>query len=158
MMSPPAPSTVLRANAAYCIVCGVAMAIGAAALAEWSGAPVGVLVTLGIGLVGYGVAVVVVVASRSGPLVDIGRVAVIGDIGWLAVTALVIVATGWLTDAGEIALAVISVPVAVFAVAQTIGLRRHARSPGHRATDGFAAPDGPPGEGPSRRPAAGTRH
>ena len=114
-------SRALHANALYSTLTGATMAIGAAALDDWSGVPAWLLVAIGIGLIGFA-ASLVFGARRSNLIVDTGRTAVAGDIGWIVGAIVIIAATSWLTTAGEVTLAIISVPVAVFAAAQWQGL------------------------------------
>lgn len=113
----------LHANAIYSTAAGATMAIGAAALDDWSGVPAWLLVAIGVGLIGFA-ASLVFGARRPNLIVDTGRTAVAGDIGWIVGAIVVIAATTWLTTAGEVTLALISIPVAIFAVTQWQGLRR----------------------------------
>ncbi len=115
-------SRALHANALYSTVSGATMAIGAAALDDWAGVPAWLLVALGVGLIGFA-ASLIVGARRPSVLVDTGRTAVAGDIGWIVGAIVVIAATSWLTTAGEVTLALISIPVAAFAALQWRGLR-----------------------------------
>ena len=57
-------------------------------------------------------------------LVTGGRLAVIADVVWVIAAAALIAFTAVLTRQGEIALALVSLVVAGFAVAQFVGLRR----------------------------------
>lgn len=115
-------SRALHANAVYSTLSGATMAVGAVALDDWSGVPAWLLVAIGVGLIGFAVSLVFG-ARRPKLLVDTGRTAVAGDIGWIVGAVVVIAATSWLTTAGEVTLALISVPVAIFAAAQWQGLR-----------------------------------
>ena len=131
----------LRANAAYSIVSGSTIAIGAAALDDWTGVPAWLLVAVGVGLIGFAVALLVG-AGRPSLLVDVGRTAVLGDVAWLIGVAALVLATDWLTTGGEVTLVLISIPVAAFAAAQWLGLRRlgdrgtNAERTGHSAATG----------------------
>ena len=77
MSTTPLLTKALRANAGYSALSGAAIAVGAAALDDWSGVPAWLLVLLGVGLIGFAVSLVVG-AGREQLLVDTGRSAVAG--------------------------------------------------------------------------------
>lgn len=114
---------VLRGNAVFSAVSGIVLVLGALRLDDRWGVPDWLLALVGVGLVIYAAALVVG-AGRDDLLVSTGWSAVVGDIGWCGAAVGVIAATDWLTTEGEIALGLVSIPVAVFAVEQWIGLRR----------------------------------
>lgn len=114
-------TTALRSNAAYSGGSGLALAVGAPALDGPFGVHAGILATVGVSLIGYAAAIIV--ALRSERLVrPMGFAAVAGDVGWCVAALVLILVTSALTATGEIALAVISIPVAGFAIAQAEGL------------------------------------
>lgn len=112
----------LRANAVFSTASGVGLAVASPAIDEWSGVPLWLLVAVGVGLLGYA-AVLLVGSRRADLVVATGRSAVAGDIGWCVGAAVLIAATSWLTTPGELALAGLSIPVAVLAAWQWHGLR-----------------------------------
>lgn len=122
----PLLQTALRENAAFCASSGGAMALGAIWLDEWAGVHAGILAALGIGLVLYAAALARL-AGQLHTLVETGRVAVAGDVSWLVGAAVVIAGTDVLTGRAEVALGLLSVVVACFAVGQVIGLGRLSR-------------------------------
>ena len=130
--------TVVAANAAFSAATGVLTAVGAPFLDDRVGAPALVLVALGVGLVGHA-GVLVAGARRPARWRDIGRFAVAADLAWCAGAIAVIAATSRLTRSGEVALAAISVPVAVFADLQIVGLRRLAADPADVGSIGTSA-------------------
>ncbi len=113
----------LYENVAFSIASGLVFALGASRLDTWAGVNTWLLVALGVGLIGYA-DLLFLGARRDDTLVMTGRSAVIGDLGWIAGAIAIIAATDWLTRNGEIALAVISIPVAILAAGQYVGLRR----------------------------------
>ena len=115
-------SRALHANALYSTLAGATMAVAATALDDWSGVPAWLLVAIGVGLIGFA-ASLVFGARRPNLIVDVGRTAVAGDLGWIVGAIVVIAATSWLTTEGEVTLAIISIPVAIFAAAQWQGLK-----------------------------------
>ena len=114
---------VLRENAVFSAGSGAVLALGSPGLDSWLGVDAWILLALGVGLVAYA-ASLWVGAGRGETLRLTGQTAIAGDIGWVIGAAVLIAATSWLTRNGEIALAVVSIPVALFATGQIIGLRR----------------------------------
>ena len=124
--TPSTPSllrSILRENAVFSILSGAVLTAGSPGLDSWLGVHAIVLLIAGVGLIGYG-ASVWFGASRAATVVETGKVAVAGDVGWILAAVVLIAATSVLTRNGELALAIVSVPVALFAIGQVIGLRR----------------------------------
>lgn len=110
-------------NAVFSAASGVVLAAGAAALDTWFGVPAWLLVLVGLGLVGY--AADLVWFTRSPHRLALGgRVAVAADAAWVFGAAVLLLGfPETLTTQGNVALAVVTVVVAAFAVAQWRGLR-----------------------------------
>ncbi len=112
----------LRGNAAFSAVSAFVLLLGGSALAEWIGVPTPVVYVLGVGLLPWAG-----FAWWTAQTLDERAVALViaGDALWV-IAAIVVIALrpGDMTDEGVVGLAVISVAVAAFGVAQTIGLRR----------------------------------
>lgn len=115
--------SVLRENALFSATSGAILAAGAPKLDTWLGLNAWILVALGVGLVAYAVALWKG-TNDNATLRLTGRTAVAGDAGWIVGAFAIIAGTSWLTDNGEIVLAIVSLPVALFLVGQAVGLRR----------------------------------
>lgn len=126
----PTPTTddgllraILRENAVFSLTSGAILAVGSPGLDTWFGVNAWILAALGVALMAYSV-MLWAGAGREETLEMTGQTAIAGDIGWLIGAIALISTTGWLTRNGEIVLALVSVPVALFALGQSLGLRR----------------------------------
>lgn len=116
-------SKAMLANATVSGISGAGLALGAAALDDWIGVNVWVLVAVGVGLVEFAIDLRIWARSTTW-LRRGGKIAVAGDIAWVLASVELIGFTDVLTHSGNVALAAITVVVAAFAVAQIIGLRQ----------------------------------
>jgi hypothetical protein len=115
-------------NALFSASSGVVLGVGAPLFSETIGLQTWILVTIGVGLVGFAGLLLWLLAdgdrlARGAPFV------ILADVAW--VLAAVVVLAGipsLLAPAGQVGLAAVNVVVAVLATAQTVGLRR--RGPG----------------------------
>ena len=116
-------------NAVFSAASGVVLSAGAPFLSEPIGSPTWMLVALGVGLGGFAVLLLWLLAdarrlARGAPLV------VLADVAWvLAATVLLAGVPSLLAPAGQVGLAAVSAVVAVLAVAQIGGLRRRGTGP-----------------------------
>lgn len=114
---------ILRFNAAFSVVTGSAALVGGGAIARGLGVEAAWLVRLaGGGLLAFAVAVIVIAGSDTDRLVAWSAEVSVADLAWVAGT-LVVVAFGWLSARGAVAMALVAVLVADFAVLQ-LGARR----------------------------------
>jgi hypothetical protein len=116
--------TALRGNAIFSEANGLLLLVAGAPIAEFLGvAEAGLLMRIiGVALLGYGV-FLYFFAERT--LLGAGYLATAGDIAWVVGTIIVIVADPFgLSTAGKWAILFIGDAVALFAVAQIIGIRR----------------------------------
>ena len=121
-------SKAMLENALFSGASGLILIIGAAlGLDDWLGINAWLLVGLGVGLVIYAIDLSFFARSPRW-LIPGGRMAVAADVAWVIAAVALIAFTAALSDAGEVALAAVSLIVAGFAVAQWIGLRRIAVS------------------------------
>ena len=112
----------LRANAVFSGVSAGVLIAGGSALAEWLGIPTAIIVLVGLGLVPW--AGFAWWTSRTLELTAV-RVIIAGDIAWVVGAIVVLIGFGDdMTTAGVWSLALVSIGVADFAIAQSIGLRR----------------------------------
>ncbi len=116
----------MAANAWFSALSGLALAAAGPFLAGFVGVEGVVLGVVGAGLVVYGLGLAVAARSDSHRILG-GKLAVVADAGWVTGAAGLIVGTDLLTVEGEVALGVVSVVVAGFAVAQTHALRKTGR-------------------------------
>lgn len=117
---------ILRENAAFSVLSGAVLAGGSFALDSWLGVHWAWPLAIGLGLLAYG-PMLWIGSSRPQDLVTTGRLAVAGDIGWVAASIVIVAATDWLTSNGDLALLAVTAIVAIFAIGQAIGLRRLTR-------------------------------
>jgi hypothetical protein len=116
-------------NALFSAISGVTLSAGAPLLSGPIGLSTWILVTLGAGLVGFAVLLLVLLAdgdrlARGAPF------AVAADVAWVLAAAVLLVGDpNLLEPAGQVSLAAVSVVVAVLAAAQTVGLRRRGSGP-----------------------------
>ena len=133
MTTPQTENTLLSKamvdNALFSGLTGLILIGGAAWLDRWLGLNPWLLVALGVGLLIY--AADLAWWSRSERwVVAGGRLAVIADIAWVITAIALIAFTAVLTTQGEVALAIVSLIIAVLAAAQRQGLRRMSRMEG----------------------------
>jgi hypothetical protein len=116
--------TALRANAVFSALCGAVLAAGSGVLGPWLGIPSTALVGVGVGLLPWAF-LLYRNAGRPEPSLAEARLAVAGDVMWVVGSAVVLVLDplGFST-AGKVAIAVIALVVADFAIWQSIGLGR----------------------------------
>lgn len=115
-------TSTLTVNASLSAITGVALMVAAAPLPDWLGIPTWVGLLLGIGLVLFAVQVLRVARrpGRSQVIQVIGA-----DVIWVVGAATVIlVFPGSMSTVGLWALGGVTAAVALFAVLQTVGLRR----------------------------------
>ncbi|MEN8237692.1 MAG: hypothetical protein ABFR53_00685 [Actinomycetota bacterium] len=113
----------LSANALFSGTSGLVLLVGASGLDGWLGVDARVLAGIGAGLMLY--AIVLSIWARSQTWLRRGGVfAIAGDSLWVAGAVALIALTSVLTTAGEVALGVVTIAVAAFAVIQVIGVVR----------------------------------
>lgn len=115
-------TSTLTVNASLSATTGVALLVAAAPLPDWLGIPTWVGLLLGVGLVMFAVQVLRVARNprRSQVIQVIGA-----DVTWVVGAATVIlVFPGSMSTVGLWALGGVTAVVALFAVLQTVGLRR----------------------------------
>ena len=120
---PPLLKRVLHENAAFSVLSGAVFAIMGAARDEWLGVDRWILIAVGISLVGYAGFLLWGTASMD-RIRAVGATAVAGDIGWIIGTLVLVAATDYLTSTGEIVALLICIPVGLFAIGQSVGLRQ----------------------------------
>lgn len=112
----------LRANAIFSSVTGAALIVGLVPLSSWLGIETWISIGLGLGLIGFAVALMVLARDPKPALV---RVVVVADVAWVIGAIIVIAAFPQaMSTAGLWALGLVSVIVAGLAVGQLVGLRR----------------------------------
>jgi hypothetical protein len=116
--------TALRANAAFSALSGLVLAAGSGVLGPWLGIPQATLVVVGVALLPWAL-LLHRSAARPAPSTAEARLAVAGDLAWVAGSAAVLLLDPiGLTTAGKVAVVVVALLVADFAVWQAIGLGR----------------------------------
>lgn len=112
----------LRANAVFSATTGTALALLAVPLGSWLGIETWISIGLGLGLVGFAVALIVLARDPKPALV---RVVVVADTAWV-IGAIIVIAVfpQAMSTAGLWALGTASVIVGGLAVGQFVGLRR----------------------------------
>jgi hypothetical protein len=116
-------------NALFSAISGVTLSVGGLLLSGPIGVDGWILVTLGVGLVGFAVLLLWLHAdadrlARGAPFV------VAADVAWVVAAAVLLVGVpNLLVPVGQVSLAAVSVVVAVLAAAQTVGLRRRGTGP-----------------------------
>jgi hypothetical protein len=112
----------LRANASFSSVCALLFIFDSESTSTWTGAPGALLVALGMGLLGFA-ALLVTTSLRSDPmrLRREGRIHCAADLVWVA-GSVPVIAFGWLTPTGSVALAGVSAVVFALAMAQWHGI------------------------------------
>ena len=139
----------LVANATFSGLTGLTALGFAGRLVETLGPPAWSLRSVGVGLLGFAALVARESAApgRAGTLLIIAA-----DLAWIATAAVIVaIAPPWLTDAGLIALAAVTVVVGVVAAVQWLGLRTIARAVRSHHVD----LSGSPGDGVGARPGSG---
>ncbi|MFB3051858.1 MAG: hypothetical protein ACE1Z0_07715, partial [Acidimicrobiia bacterium] len=113
----------LFANAVFSMVTGAIAIAFASRLAEFMGLAPVVLTVVGVGVVGFGLAILWT-ARRETVDLRLARLTVILDIGWVVTGAIVIVGfPGLISTGGGWLLAAVSAVIGVFAVLQGLGIR-----------------------------------
>lgn len=118
----------LFSNSIFSFLSGVAFVLFARAIASFLGLSASwIVLALGIGLVVYGIELYL--AVRAEPVnTGIAKFAVYADLVWVLGSAILIFANLVpLTTAGKWAIAIVADIVLVFAILQSVGLRRLAR-------------------------------
>lgn len=114
----------LIGNAAFSVVSAVALIALAAPLSAAFEVPVWLLVVIGAGLVPFAV---LVRRTARDPQPSMVRSIIGADVAWVAAAAVVLAAFGAsMAPAAFVALAIVTVAVADFAILQWVGLRRMA--------------------------------
>jgi hypothetical protein len=118
----------LRANAAFSIISGLVLALGATALSPLMGIePPAVLRVVGIGLLPFAAWLLYGAAREELSLAD-ARVAVAADVLWVVGSAALIAFDPiGLSPAGRIAVGAVALCVADFAIWQSVGIGRLGR-------------------------------
>lgn len=110
----------LRANAIFSSATGAALVVGSVPLGSWLGIETWISIGLGLGLIGFAVALMVLARDPKPALV---RVVVVADVAWVIGAIIVIAAFPQaMSTAGLWALGLVSVIVAGLAVGQLVGL------------------------------------
>jgi hypothetical protein len=110
-------------NAIVSGLTGLGLAASATAIDDWLGLNAWVIAVVGLGLIGFAVDLVVWARSPRW-LIKGGRLAVAGDSVWVVGSLALIGFSDVLSPSGEAALAGVSLVVAGFAIAQSVGLQR----------------------------------
>jgi uncharacterized protein YndB with AHSA1/START domain len=122
-------ATAISWNVVFSTASGLLLAIGAFALSGWLGVDAWLLAGLGVALVAFaGVLVWLLAEPRR---VVRGAQWVIGaDVAWVgAAVVLLVAAPAAMSGAGRVALTMVSIVVAILALAQLVGLRRYRLGP-----------------------------
>lgn len=127
-------ASAVSVNGIFSAASGVVLIAGAPMLRSPIGADGWLLATVGVGLVGFAVLLVWLLAAPRRLAVGAGSV-LVADVAWV-LGAVVLLAgfPGLLAPAGRVGLAVVSGVVAAIAVAQAVGLRRRGHGPVTGAT------------------------
>ena len=117
--------TVLRTNAFYSVATGATALVLAGSLGETMEISPWIVRIVGLGVILFGVALLVIFRP---PRVDItaARFVVAADIAWVA-AAVIVMAADLMSASGDLILGLVSIPVAVFAVLQYLGIRLASR-------------------------------
>ena len=119
--------TALRANVALSTFSGLTLLLGAPWLDDTLGVVWPVLVGLGAGLLGFA-RIVLAVSHLGDGLEGAAKQVIAADLLWVA-GAVPLIVSDLLTGSGDVAVAVVSVGVALVAAAQIAGVRRLADQP-----------------------------
>ncbi len=120
----------LAANAGFSAATGVVLLAASAPLSRWLEIPRWSTIAVGLGLLPF--AGWVAVTARE-PRREMVRLVIFSDLAWVSIAIIVLTLyQGFMSTTGLWALVVVTVVVADFAILQTIGLRRAARSAGPR--------------------------
>lgn len=111
----------MRVNATYSIVTGVVALVLGGAISDFMGVSQVLLAVVGAGVAGFG-GLVLLSAGRRPIDLRKARLAVLADALWVLGAAM-LTAIGAMTDGGRNLLALVSIPVGVFAVLQARGIR-----------------------------------
>lgn len=114
----------LTANGVVSFLTGAIATVFSSVLADYMGINQIVLVIVGMGTLLFGIAIITDVRSQDLNIIQT-RLTLFADVVWVA--AAVVLTLGYpdaMTGAGNLLLALISIPVAVFAVLQALGVRR----------------------------------
>lgn len=113
----------LTGNGLFSILTGLIAAVYAKSLGDLMGLNPVVLMVVGAGVVGFGI--VTLMNARTQPInLVLAKSTVVADIAWVVAAAVIIAIPELLTTEGRLLLGAISVVVGLFAVVQTIGIRR----------------------------------
>ncbi len=118
----------LYGNSAFSFISGLAFALFSGVIADFLGiAASWIILVLGLGLMFYGWQIFT--AARAEPVnTGVARFAVVADLAWVALSALLIFANlANFTTEGKWAIAAVADVVLVFAILQYVGLRRLAK-------------------------------
>jgi len=120
-------TTTLTANALFSGLSGMLLTIAAAPMAHWLGIPIWICFAVGGGLVLFSVQVAM---TARNPQPTAVRMVIIADAVWVvSASALIAVFPESMSDQGLVALGIVTIGVAVFAVLQWIGLRHVMHKP-----------------------------
>jgi len=115
---------VLRANTAFSVIAGFAVAGSSAWLTEQlAGTPTVAVAAIGLGVAAFGIAVLSVSVSGARTVLRGGRLVAVADLVWVAISIPVIM-FGDLTAAGVALVAVVGTCVLALAVAEVVALRQ----------------------------------
>ena len=120
----------IRSNALYSSFCGLVAAAASGPVAQFLGLPSGgriALILIGIGLILHGA--LLWFGSQARPVDQtLAWYAIIGDIGWVVISILILFIDPWqFSNGGWWLIAILADIVALFAILQYIGLRRMKR-------------------------------
>jgi hypothetical protein len=112
----------LIGNGLFSITSGLIAVVLAAQVADLIGVNQIVMLAVGIGVVGFGIAILISARRHPINLVE-ARLTVVADVSWVIAAAVIIVIPSLLTTEGNLLLGAISVVVGLFAILQTVGIR-----------------------------------
>jgi len=113
----------LTGNAVFSIISGSIAAILASSLADLMGVNHVVLMVIGLGVIGFGITTLV--NARRQPInLNEAKLTVIADFSWVVTALVIILIPDLLTGEGKLLLGSVSVVVGLFALTQTVGIRR----------------------------------
>ena len=113
---------VLRSNGLYSIITGLVAVVLAGRLAETMGIDTWIVAGVGGAVVLFGIGLLLFFRGDAVDLKSAWAVVIADDL-WVA-GAIAVIALGLMTTEGNLILASVSVPVAIFAVLQFVGIRR----------------------------------
>jgi len=117
--------TALRANAAFSVASGVAMAGLSQPLAEWTGLPSGLVFWVGV-VVALNAIPMTVQSFQAAIPRNLTLATIAGDVVWVIASVVIVALRPWdLTVAGVAVILGVAAAVGAFAWAQTVGVRRY---------------------------------